>query len=336
MGYYNIRLDPASSSLCTLVLPWGKYKYKRLLMGIKNSPDIFQEKINELMTGLEEVVRAYLDDILIITKGSYEDHLAQVDKVFKRLQKAGLQVNVGKSKFAVQELEYLGYWLTPNGIRPVAKKIETIKNLEHPKTIKQVRSFLGMINYYKDMWHQRSHRLAPLTDLTINKDGKQGKKRGPIVWEQIHQEAFEKIKQVITDQVMLSFPDFNKPFEIHTDASDFQLGSVIMQDNKPIAFYLQKLNSAQQNYMTGERKMLSIVETLRAYRNILLGHEIVIFTDHQNLVNDRTRHESSRIQRWIWLLEEFGPKFKYLPGRVRKPHCRCIKLSRNNRAKLAY
>jgi hypothetical protein len=116
------------------------------------------------------------------------------------------------------------------------------------------------------------------------------------------------------DDVMLSFPDFNKPFEIHTDASDFQLGSVIMQDHKPVAFYSRKLNPAQRNYTTGKREMLSIVETLRAYRNILLGHEIVIYTDHQNLVNDQTQHESARIQRWVWLIEEFGPKFKYLPG----------------------
>ena len=314
MGYYNIRLDPYAASLCTLVLPWGKYKYKRLPMGIKNSPDIFQEKINNLMEGLEDFIRAYLDDILIITKGSYEDHLAKVSEVLKRLQSAGLQVNLPKSKIAVTELEYLGYWLTPKGIRPMAKKVEAIKNLQAPKTVKQVRSFLGMVNYYKDMWQHRSHLLAPLTDLTANKDGSTGKKRGPIKWEQIHQEAFDKIKQAITDEVMLSFPDFNKPFEIHTDASDYQLGSVIMQDRRPIAFYSRKLNSAQRNYTTGEREMLSIVETLRAYRNILLGHEIVIYTDHMNLVNDRTRHESARIQRWIWLIEEFGPKFQYLPG----------------------
>ena len=314
MGYYNIRLDPYSSSLCTLILPWGKYRYKRLPMGIKNSPDIFQQKISDLMEGLEDFIRAYLDDILIITKGSYEDHLEKLAEVLKRLQKAGLQVNLPKSKIAVQELEYLGYWLTPKGIRPMAKKVEAIKNLQAPKTVKQVRSFLGMVNYYKDMWKHRSHLLAPLTDLTANKDGKTGKRRGPIKWEKVHQEAFDKIKQAMTDDVMLSFPDFNKPFEIHTDASDFQLGSVIMQDRKPIAFYSRKLNSAQRNYTVGEREMLSIVETLRSYRNILLGHEVIIWTDHMNLVNDRTRHESARIQRWVWLLEEFGPKFKYLPG----------------------
>ena len=220
-------------------------------MGIKNSPDIFQQKMLDLMEGLEDFIRAYLDDILIITKGSYQDHLDKVSEVLRRLQVAGLQVNLPKSKIAVQELEYLGYWLTPKGIRPMAKKVEAIKNLQPPKTVKQVRSFLGMINYYKDMWQHRSHLLAPLTDLTATKDGQTGKKTGPIKWEKVHQDAFEMIKQVITDDVMLSFPDFNKPFEIHTDASDFQLGSVIMQDRKPIAFYSRKLNSAQQNYTTG-------------------------------------------------------------------------------------
>ena len=100
----------------------------------------------------------------------------------------------------------------------MAKKVEAIKNLQAPKMVKQVRSFLGMVNYYKDMWQHRSHLLTPLTDLTANSDGKTGKKRGPIKWEQVHQEAFDKIKQVMTDDVMLSFPDFNKPFEIHTDA----------------------------------------------------------------------------------------------------------------------
>jgi hypothetical protein len=113
---------------------------------------------------------------------------------------------------------------------------------------------------------------------------------------------------------MLSFPDFNKPLEIHTDASDFQLGAVIMQERKPEVFYSRKLNPAQRNYTTGKREMLSIVETLRAYRNILLGHEIIIYTDHQNLVNDQTRHESARMQRWVWLIEEFGPKFQYFLG----------------------
>jgi RNase H-like domain found in reverse transcriptase len=147
--------------------------------------------------------------------------LKKVAEVLKRLQGAGLQVNLPKSKIAVQELEYLGDWLTPQGIHPMSSKVESIENLLAPKTVKQVRSFLGsMVNYYKYMWRHRSHLLAPLTGLTSNKDRTVGKTRGPIKWEKVHQEAVDKIKQAITDDVMLSFPDFNKPFEIHTDASE--------------------------------------------------------------------------------------------------------------------
>ena len=110
-------------------------------MGIKNSPNIFQEKIVELMSGLEDYVRAYLDDILIITKGTYEDHLKHLNEVLTRLTKARLQVNLPKSKLAIQELEYLGYWLTPKGIRPMANKVEAIKNLQPPKTINKSEAF---------------------------------------------------------------------------------------------------------------------------------------------------------------------------------------------------
>jgi hypothetical protein len=110
----------------------------------------------------------------------------------------------------------------------MSNKVESIKNLLAPKTVKQVRSFLGMVKYSKDMWRHRSYLLAPLTGLTSNKDETVGKKKCPIKWEKNHQDAFNKIKQVKTNDAMLSFPDFSKPFEIHTDASDFQLGAVNM------------------------------------------------------------------------------------------------------------
>jgi predicted aspartyl protease len=111
MGYYHIELSPKSKTLCTIVLPFGKYEYQRLPMGLSNSPDIFQEKMSDLMQGLE-FVRAYIDDFLIITKGSFEEHLDHVRKVMDRLRAAGLNINAKKSFFAKLELEYLGYWIT--------------------------------------------------------------------------------------------------------------------------------------------------------------------------------------------------------------------------------
>ena len=134
-------------------------------MGIMNSPDIFQAIISDIMSGLE-FVRAYIDDILIISNGTYKDHLAKIAQVFARLQNAGFRVNLRKSSFAIDKVEYLGFWLTrDDGIQPQPKKVEAIQRLQPPKTKRQLRHFLGMINYYRDMWKRCSHVLAPLTAM---------------------------------------------------------------------------------------------------------------------------------------------------------------------------
>jgi hypothetical protein len=113
---------------------------------------------------------------------------------------------------------------------------------------------------------------------------------------------------------MLAFPNFTIKFVIQTDASSRQLGAVIMQNGRPIAFYIRKLNSAQQRYTTTERELLSIVETLREFKNILLGYEIEIWTDHKNLVHETTLMSSDRVMRWRLIIEEYGPIIKYIPG----------------------
>jgi hypothetical protein len=165
MGYYHIELSPLSKQLCTIVLPWGKYEYQRLPMGLCNSPDIFQEKMSELMADLE-YVRAYIGDLLIITNGDFDDHLNKLREALVRLEAAGLKVNALKSFFGKGELEYLGYWITQDGIQPVPAKIIAISNIATPKNRRELRRFIGMVNYYRDMWVRRSDVLAPLAHLT--------------------------------------------------------------------------------------------------------------------------------------------------------------------------
>jgi hypothetical protein len=164
MGYYHIALSPASRKLCTIVFPFGKYEYQRLPMGLANSPDIFQEEMSNLMGDLE-YVRAYIDDLAILTKGSWEDHLEKLDEVLDRINKAGLKVNAAKSFFGRDSLEYLGYQITRSGIKPQEKKVQAILNIKAPTTKKQLRSFIGIVNYYRDMWIRRSEILAPLSAL---------------------------------------------------------------------------------------------------------------------------------------------------------------------------
>jgi len=304
MGYYHIPLDEESSKLCATTLPWGKYRYRRLPMGIKNSPDIFQAIMQEILGDLE-YVQVYLDDILITSSDSWLEHLEKLDTVLKRLEKAGFRANLHKCFFGEHELEYLGYWLTRQGIAPQPKKVEAILRLTPPKTKRQLRHFLGMVNYYRDMWQRRSHIMAPLTKLV----GKTAK----FIWGLEEQQAFEEVKRVISKETLLAFPDFSKEFHIFTDASKYQLGAVIMQDDKPLAFYSRKMTGAQKRYPTGEQELLSIVETLKEFRNILLGQRVIIHTDHKNIVYGNLSND--RIARWRLLLEEYGPEYVHVSGK---------------------
>ena len=157
-------------------------------MGLSTSVDIFQEKMGNMFIDLE-YVRTYLDDLLIMTSGSYNDHLKKLDAVLQRLKDAGLQANIKKSYFAKDETEYLGYWVTRDSIKPIAKKVEAIQKIATPTTRKQLRSFIGMVNYYRDMWIRRSELLAPLTALTS--------KTVPFKWTEKCQKAFEAVKKVV-------------------------------------------------------------------------------------------------------------------------------------------
>ena len=133
-----------------------------------NSPDIFQEKINNLIQDLE-FAQAYIDDLLVTSKGTFEEHLEHLEQVLSRLQEHDLKVNLSKSKICHTEIQYLGYWITRQGIQPLTKKVEAILAIAQPKTKKQLRSFIGMVNFYRDVWPKRSELLAPLTTMTSKK-----------------------------------------------------------------------------------------------------------------------------------------------------------------------
>jgi hypothetical protein len=272
-------------------------------MGLCNSPDIFQEKMSDLMQGLE-FARAYIDDLLVISTGDFYQHIEHLDEVLTRLQASGLKVNASKSFFGRTQLEYLGYWITREGVKPLNKKVEAISNLAPPTNRKEVRSFIGLVNYYRDMWKQRSEILAPLTKLTSTKNSWK--------WSDEEQNAFDTMKKIMARETILAYPNFEIPFEIHTDASAFQLGAVISQNGKPIAFYSRKLSPAQTRYTTTERELLSIVETLKEFRTILLGQQLIVHTDHENLTYKH--FNSDRVMRWRLYIEEYSPDLRYIKG----------------------
>ena len=182
--------------------------------------------------------------------------------------------------------------------------MEAILAIAQPKTKKQLRSFIGMVNFYRDVWPRRSELLAPLTTMTS--------KKAIFKWDDKMDKSFRTMKKIMARETLLAFPDFNKPFDIHTDASNIQLGAIISQDKQPIAFYSRKLNPAQTRYTTTEKELLSIVEVLKEFRTILLGQQIKVHTDHKNLVAKSLT--SDRVMRWRLYIEEYSPDLQYIKG----------------------
>ena len=303
MHYYHFVLDEESRALTTFATPHGLYRYKRLPQGLSQSPDIAQEAMDNLLHDLEDV-EAYMDDIAAFSD-SWQEHLQLLDKLLAKLNDKGFSINPEKCEWGVKETDFLGHWLTPEGIKPHRKKVEAVLAMKEPHDISTLRSFLGLVNWYRDMWPRRTHTLAPLTELT-------GKKS--FIWGEDQKKAFREMKAICAKDAMLAYPDHSKPFHIETDASDYQLGAVIKQDDRPIAYYSRKLNSAQRNYTTIEKELLSIVETLKTFRNMLLGTDIHVYTDHKNLSHRMTNYVTQRVLRWRLLLEEYGPKFHYKSG----------------------
>lgn len=315
MGYYHITLDLATRDICTVIFPWGKYRYKRLPMGAACAPDIFQARMSSLFRELE-YVQCYIDDLLIVSTGDFDDHLEKLDKVLQRLCETGFQVNAAKSHFCALELDYLGYTLSRKGIAPQKKKVAAILALKPPKNVKELRRVLGIVQYYRDLWEKRTDLLAPLTDLVAEcGTTKKKRKANPWRWDAEHDEAFRRVKEIIARDVILAYPDFAKKFVIYTDASTRQLGGVITQDNRPLAFFSRKLTKAQEKYTVTELELLSIVELLKEFKGMLLGYKVEVWTDHINLTRDNLGLATSdRVHRWRLLLNEYDVDIKYIKG----------------------
>lgn len=317
-GFHQIQMNPKDVEKTAFSVNYGKYEFVRMPFGLKNAPAIFQRAMNDVLREhIGKRCYVYIDDVVVFGR-TLEEHNENLRIVLQTLQKANLKVQLDKSEFIHTSIEFLGYIISDNGIKPNEKKIEAIRNFPVPKDLKQLRGFLGLVGYYRRFVRDFAKLAKPLTNLLRGERNPDSKKQISLNEQEI--KCFENMKTILTSNDVLTYPDFTKPFLITTDASNFAIGAVLSQGeigkDKPIHFASRTLNKAEENYSATEKEMLAIYWALKVFRNYIYGQTFKIVTDHQPLTFSLSpRNVNAKLKNWKSYLEEHDYEIVYKPGR---------------------
>ncbi|XP_024042132.1 uncharacterized protein LOC112099218 [Citrus clementina] len=310
-GYYQIPIALEDQEKTTFTCPFGTFAFKRMSFGLCNAPATFQRCMLSIFCDMvEHCLEVFMDDLTVFGN-SFDDCLDNLEKVLKRCVEKELVLNWEKCHYMVTSGIVLGHVVSIKGIEVDKAKIEVISKLPQPKTVRDVRSFLGDAGFYRRFIKNFSAISKPLCNLLL--------KDAPFEWNDDCQKSFEKIIYLLTSAPIMQSPDWSLPFELMCDASDFAVGAVLGQrrDDKPFVIYYasKTLDSAQMNYSTTEKELLAVVFALNKFRSYLLGSKSVVFTDHAAVRYLMSKQDAKpRLIRWILLLQEFDLTIKDKKG----------------------
>lgn len=315
-GFHQVPLEEESKELTAFTTKYGTYHYNMLPMGLVNSPATFQRLIDLCFRPLvNKCLAAYTDDLNVYLN-NYHEHLHHLKQVFDCIELANLKLNPEKCYFFKEQLNFLGYIVTKNGIQTDPAKIQKIIDYPVPKTVTQVRSFLGIASYYRRFIKNFAAIARSLHEQT--------KTKKKLPWTEKTTESFNLLKKLLTTTPVLVRPDFNKEFILVTDESKLGLGCILTQldeDGKehPIMFASRGLRSGESNYAPTKLECLGVVWAVKMFRPYLLGKKFTIITDYSALTGlFKTSNPTGIIARWIVTLSEYEFDIKYRPGRVKE------------------
>ena len=313
-GYHQVRVADQDISKTAFGTRFGHFEFLVLPFGLTNAPATFMSFMHEVLRPyLDQFVVVFLDDILIYSKNQ-DEHMEHLRLVLEKLREHHLFAKQSKCAFLLEEVEFLGHVVSSQGIKMDAAKVKAVADWPRPASVRDVRSFHGLANYYRRFIADFSKISAPLTNLT--------KKAVGFLWGPAEESAFEKLKQAMISAPVLSTPDLSKPFTVYVDASGIATGGVLLQEDEhkklhPLAFISKKLQPAELNYTVGELEMLAIVHALQAWRCFLEGVEFTVWTDHSNLTSFISSPTlNGRQSRWASFVQQFlpGMTLKYKKG----------------------
>lgn len=311
-AYQQLELDDASKKYLTINTSQGLYQYHRLTFGIASAPAIFQNVMDKVLQGLVHVVW-FLDDILIATS-SVEEHLEVLNEVLSRLEKFGIGLKREKCKFLEQRVEYLGHCVDSQGLHPTDEKVTAIIQAPRPSNVSELRSYLGLLNYYGKFLGNLASTLHPLHQLL--------KKDSAWSWTEECEKAFQGTKkQLMSSQVLVHY-DPKKKLVLACDASAYGIGAVISHvmdngDERPIAFASRTLSDSERNYAQLEKEALAIIFGVKKFHQFLYGRKFTLITDHKPLTTILGPKSAvpplaaARLQRWALILSAYTYEIQY-------------------------
>ena len=310
-GYHQVRMHEGSIAKTAFRTRYGSFEFLVLPFGLTNAPSTFMAWMHSILKPyLDKSVVVFLDDCLIMSR-SPEEHLHHLEQVFRAFSEHKVLLKASKCHIATRQVDFLGHTVTPQGIAVNQRKVAAVQDWPRPANVHDVRSFLGLVGFYRRFIEGFSRIAAPMTELT--------RFTQPWQWGNVHQHAFDTLKHALTTAPVLQIPDMAKPFHVFADASQFAIGAVLMQDQghglQPVAFESRKLSPAEQNYPIHEIELLAVVNALKVWRCYLEGSAFYTNTDHQSLQYLMTQpHLSRRQARWVEILQQFDTRIAYLPG----------------------
>ena len=307
-GYWSIVLTEKSSFLTTFQTPFGRYRFLRLPFGLKMAQDEFISKMDQCLEGLPGV-KTIVDDI-VVYGSDRKTHDRNVDKLMSRCRQMGIKLNADKTDIGQTQIPFYGHVLTSSGLKMDSNKVKALREMPPPTSKAELETVLGMITYLQKFAPNMAELTKPMRQL-LRKDV-------DFVWEQAQQNAFDKIKDVITKEPVLAYFDYNKPITIQTDASKYGLGCVLLQDGKPVCFASKSLTPTEVNYAQITKELYAVVFACKHWNMLVLGKRITVQTDHRPLVSilKKGLHSSPpRLQRMLLQLSKYDIDIQYVRGR---------------------